>query len=157
MLANHHMHTLTPIMEGCNRLKRMIRYLSLTNCLFYAQERTAMTPPLNSQIAPFRTVSRVTSVLAAIVIVLFFICCVHTAKSDSVTWDESQHLYSGWLAWERGDFGYNPEVPPLVKCGTQLRFCTGRSGSRHLPAIPLRKRVSYSGSAFSQPTASIAP
>jgi hypothetical protein len=32
-----------------------------------------------------------------------------------VSWDESQHLYSGWLSWERGDFGYNPEVPPLVK------------------------------------------
>jgi hypothetical protein len=32
-----------------------------------------------------------------------------------VSWDESQHLYSGWLSWERGDFGYNPEVPPVVK------------------------------------------
>ncbi len=40
---------------------------------------------------------------------------VHTAKSDSVSWDESQHLYSGWLSWEHGDFGYNPEVPPLIK------------------------------------------
>ncbi len=41
--------------------------------------------------------------------------CIHTAKRDSVSWDESQHLYSGWLSWERGDYGYNPEVPPLVK------------------------------------------
>ena len=48
-------------------------------------------------------------------VLLLFVSYVRTAKSDSVSWDESQHLYSGWLSWERGDFGYNPEVPPLVK------------------------------------------
>ncbi len=74
-----------------------------------------MTPVPTSQSAPRGTAFLVTIVSAAIVILLFFACCVHTAKKDSVTWDESQHLYSGWLSWERGDFGYNPEVPPLVK------------------------------------------
>ena len=72
-------------------------------------------PVLTSQGAPRRSLSRATAVSAAIVIALFFACCLHTAKRDSVSWDESQHLYSGWLSWERGDFGYNPEVPPLVK------------------------------------------
>ncbi|HEY1501926.1 MAG TPA: glycosyltransferase family 39 protein [Acidobacteriaceae bacterium] len=52
---------------------------------------------------------------ATVVILLFFAICVHMAKRDSVSWDESQHLYSGWLSWEHGDFGYNPEVPPLIK------------------------------------------
>lgn len=56
-----------------------------------------------------------TTVSAAVVILLYFAMCVHTAKRDSVSWDESQHLYSGWLSWEHGDFGYNPEVPPLIK------------------------------------------
>ncbi|HEX5235422.1 MAG TPA: glycosyltransferase family 39 protein [Silvibacterium sp.] len=56
-----------------------------------------------------------TAVSAAVVILLFFAWGVHTAKRDSVSWDESQHLYSGWLSWEHGDFGYNPEVPPLIK------------------------------------------
>ena len=56
-----------------------------------------------------------TALLAAIVVLLLFTCCVQTAKNDSVNWDESQHLYSGWLSWERADFGYNPEVPPLIK------------------------------------------
>ena len=74
-----------------------------------------MMPVLTSQSAPRRSMSRVTAVSAAIVILLFFTICLHTAKRDSVSWDESQHLYSGWLSWERGDFGYNPEVPPLVK------------------------------------------
>src|ERR1700729_3003898 len=74
-----------------------------------------MMPVLTSQSAPRRSLSRATAVSAAIVIVLFFACCLHSAKRDSVSWDESQHLYSGWLSWERGDFGYNPEVPPLIK------------------------------------------
>jgi hypothetical protein len=53
---------------------------------------------------------------AAIVLVLIFLVqCVSTAKTDSVSWDESQHLYSGWLSWKQADFGFNPEVPPFVK------------------------------------------
>ncbi|MGA7523467.1 MAG: hypothetical protein WBW84_13500, partial [Acidobacteriaceae bacterium] len=53
--------------------------------------------------------------LAVGLVMLFFAQCVYTAKTDSVSWDESQHLYSGWLSWKRADFGYNPEVPPFVK------------------------------------------
>ena len=64
---------------------------------------------------PRRAGTWITALLAAIVVLSLFASCVHTAKIDSVSWDESQHLYSGWLSWERGDFGYNPEVPPLVK------------------------------------------
>jgi Dolichyl-phosphate-mannose-protein mannosyltransferase len=74
-----------------------------------------MTPVPTSHDAPRRTASWATAIAAAIVILLFFTCCVRTARNDSVSWDESQHLYSGWLSWEHGDFGYNPEVPPLVK------------------------------------------
>src|SRR5215475_582392 len=68
-----------------------------------------------TQNAPRRAAIWITALLAVTAILSLFAVCVRTAKSDSVTWDESQHLYSGWLSWERGDFGYNPEVPPLVK------------------------------------------
>ena len=54
-------------------------------------------------------------VVAIALVLLFFAQCVHTAKTDSVSWDESQHLYSGWLSWKHADFGFNPEVPPLIK------------------------------------------
>lgn len=57
----------------------------------------------------------ITTLLAAVTLLLLFGVCVHTAKTDSVSWDESQHLYSGWISWHHGDFGYNPEVPPLIK------------------------------------------
>jgi len=52
---------------------------------------------------------------AIVLVVVFFAQCAYTAKTDSVSWDESQHLYSGWLSWKHTDFGFNPEVPPLVK------------------------------------------
>src|ERR1700733_10190325 len=64
---------------------------------------------------PRRAGTWITALLAAIVVLSLFASCVHMAETDSVSWDESQHLYSGWLSWEHGDFGYNPEVPPLVK------------------------------------------
>src|SRR6202789_1362313 len=36
------------------------------------------------------------------------------ARANTITWDEPDHIYSGYLSW-RGDFGLNPEHPPLVK------------------------------------------
>jgi hypothetical protein len=74
-----------------------------------------MTTSSTAQDKPQRVATWITILLASIVILLLFVSYVRIAKSDSVSWDESQHLYSGWLSWERGDFGYNPEVPPLVK------------------------------------------
>lgn len=38
-----------------------------------------------------------------------------TIVRDSATWDEGDHIYSGFRSLEHGDFGLNPEHPPLVK------------------------------------------
>jgi 4-amino-4-deoxy-L-arabinose transferase-like glycosyltransferase len=62
-----------------------------------------------------RAATWIIALFAAAAILFLFASCIRTVHSDSVSWDESQHLYSGWLSWERGDFGYNPEVPPLIK------------------------------------------
>lgn len=37
------------------------------------------------------------------------------ARWNSMTCDEGNHTYSGYMSWTRGDFGLNPEHPPLVK------------------------------------------
>src|SRR5271166_1596759 len=34
---------------------------------------------------------------------------------ESLTWDEGDHMYAGYRMWKNGDFGLNPEHPPLVK------------------------------------------
>jgi len=37
------------------------------------------------------------------------------AKRNSITWDEDDHIYAGYMSLRHGDFGLNPEHPPLVK------------------------------------------
>src|ERR1700761_4233134 len=34
---------------------------------------------------------------------------------ESLTFDEENHMYAGYRMWKNGDFGLNPEHPPLVK------------------------------------------
>jgi tetratricopeptide (TPR) repeat protein len=34
---------------------------------------------------------------------------------NSITWDEDDHIYSGYMMWKHADYGLNPEHPPLVK------------------------------------------
>lgn len=38
-----------------------------------------------------------------------------SVRRESQTWDEAAHIYAGYMYWTRGDFGMNPEHPPLVK------------------------------------------
>ena len=80
-----------------------------------APAATPLAPAPNQDNLSVSRPSKVWLALAIGIVVLFFAQCVHTAKTDSVSWDESQHLYSGWLLWKHADYGYNPEVPPLLK------------------------------------------
>ncbi len=34
---------------------------------------------------------------------------------ESLTFDEDDHMFSGYMMWHTGDYGLNPEHPPLVK------------------------------------------
>ncbi|MBV8675067.1 MAG: glycosyltransferase family 39 protein, partial [Acidobacteriaceae bacterium] len=34
---------------------------------------------------------------------------------ESLTWDEGAHMYAGYRMWKNGDYGLNPEHPPLIK------------------------------------------
>ena len=47
-------------------------------------------------------------------ILLFAIHLALISRANTITWDEPDHIYSGYMSW-RGDFGLNPEHPPLVK------------------------------------------
>ena len=49
-----------------------------------------------------------------VLIVLFAIQLALTSHANTITWDEPDHIYSGYMSW-KGDFGLNPEHPPLVK------------------------------------------
>src|SRR5450631_2200887 len=36
-------------------------------------------------------------------------------RQQSLSWDEDDHLYAGYMSLTQRDFGMNPEHPPLVK------------------------------------------
>ncbi len=52
--------------------------------------------------------------VAALLAILFF-QLAFSANRNSITWDEDDHIYSGYMSWKHADFGLNPEHPPLVK------------------------------------------
>lgn len=38
-----------------------------------------------------------------------------SVRQESQTWDEGNHIFTGYRSWTNADFGLNPEHPPLVK------------------------------------------
>jgi hypothetical protein len=58
----------------------------------------------------YKIVLGVCALLIVFVLQLFF-----SARRNSITWDEDDHIYSGYMSWKHADFGLNPEHPPLVK------------------------------------------
>ncbi|HET7102468.1 MAG TPA: glycosyltransferase family 39 protein, partial [Terracidiphilus sp.] len=56
----------------------------------------------------------VNTCVAALLAILFAELLL-TASRDSMSVDEGNHIYSGYMMWKRADFGLNPEHPPLVK------------------------------------------
>jgi tetratricopeptide (TPR) repeat protein len=54
---------------------------------------------------------------------------------ESLTWDEDDHMFAGYMMWHTGDYGLNPEHPPLVKLLATLPLL-----SENLWVPPLRGR-----------------
>jgi 4-amino-4-deoxy-L-arabinose transferase-like glycosyltransferase len=52
---------------------------------------------------------------AALLLVVFCVEMYLSVRTESQTFDEPAHLYAGYAYWLRGDFGVNPEHPPLPK------------------------------------------
>src|SRR5262249_36531074 len=67
----------------------------------------AMLNPLHSR--------RVYATAIAVLFAIFAGELWLSAARLSQTIDEGAHLYSGYQYWRAGDFGLNPEHPPLVK------------------------------------------
>jgi 4-amino-4-deoxy-L-arabinose transferase-like glycosyltransferase len=52
---------------------------------------------------------------AAVLLAAMMLQLVLLARANSATWDEPDHIYSAYMQAKRGDFGLNPEHPPLIK------------------------------------------
>jgi tetratricopeptide (TPR) repeat protein len=54
---------------------------------------------------------------------------VFSVRGESLSWDEGDHIFAGYMSLKTRDFGLNPEHPPLVKMAAAL------------PLLPLALRV----------------
>ena len=62
------------------------------------------------------TSSRAAMIIGVVLLLLVLLLQLgFSASRNSITWDEDNHIYSGYMSWKTFDFGLNPEHPPLVK------------------------------------------
>ncbi len=62
-----------------------------------------------------------------------------SVRQNSQTFDESAHIYSGYSYWKTGDFGINPEHPPLEKLVDTLPLLP--TGIKDPPPHPINFRA----------------
>jgi hypothetical protein len=53
--------------------------------------------------------------VAATLIAIQALITVLVIHRESLTFDEGNHMFAGYMMWHTGDYGLNPEHPPLVK------------------------------------------
>jgi hypothetical protein len=66
---------------------------------------------------------------AFFLLLIFAAQMIHAVRGQSLTWDEDDHIFAGFMSWKTADFGLNPEHPPLVKAIATL------------PLLPLHLRI----------------
>lgn len=83
----------------------------------------------------------------AALLLVFAIQLALTSHANTITWDEPDHIYSGYMSWS-GDFGLNPEHPPLVKFVATLPLRFMRLNVPELQGRPYRLEAVLGGRDF---------
>jgi len=105
-----------------------------------------MNPP-DTRLHSFATAGAVIALLAVIFIQIFLM-----ARANSATWDEPDHIYSAYLQATRGDFGLNPEHPPLIKYIGALPLLKMQFKIPPMEDRPYRLQEAAGAESFSSPT-----
>ena len=50
-----------------------------------------------------------------LLLLIFGLQIASTVHQESLTWDEGDHIFAGYMSWKTHDYGFNPEHPPLMK------------------------------------------
>src|ERR1700757_4667284 len=53
--------------------------------------------------------------VAFVLLLVFAAQVASVVRQESLTWDEGDHIFAGYMSWKTHDFGFNPEHPPLMK------------------------------------------
>ena len=80
--------------------------------------------------------------LVVLLLVLVFEVTL-SIRQQSLSWDEDDHLYAGYMSLTQRDFGMNPEHPPLVKALAALPLLP-----MHLQAPAFTGKGYFKGEAF---------
>ncbi|HEX3187668.1 MAG TPA: glycosyltransferase family 39 protein [Pyrinomonadaceae bacterium] len=56
----------------------------------------------------------------ALLLILLSLQLFFSTRRESQTWDEANHIFTGYRMWTHADYGLNPEHPPLVKLLTTV-------------------------------------
>ena len=79
---------------------------------------TTQVRPYPTPLATLQSLSnkrwvRITGVL--ILLLVLESQLLYSVRRESLTWDEGDHIFAGYMSLKHHDFGLNPEHPPLVK------------------------------------------
>jgi len=94
-----------------------------------------VTSPSTTEARSFGPSPRATAFIVAALLVLIAVFLFASVRQESQTFDESSHLLAGFEYWKHGDFGRNPEHPPLVKFLAALPLLP--MGLKEPPVIPI--------------------
>lgn len=64
-----------------------------------------------------------------VLLLIFAAQMIYAVRGQSLTWDEDDHIFAGFMSWHTHDYGINPEHPPLIKAVATV------------PLLPLHLRV----------------
>lgn len=96
----------------------------------------ARTPePVTRTPEPLTLSRRLANIIAIALLAAMAVLLVSSVRQESQTFDESTHLFAGFEYWKHGDFGRNPEHPPLVKLLAALPLLP--MGLHEPPASPI--------------------
>jgi tetratricopeptide (TPR) repeat protein len=76
---------------------------------------TLKTEPQNISAKPARKSRAWVIAGATALLCLLFVQLATSTYRNSITWDEDDHIFAGYMSLKHGDFGLNPEHPPFVK------------------------------------------
>jgi hypothetical protein len=71
-----------------------------------------------------------------------------SSRQESQVFDEADHLYAGYQYWKHGDFGWNPEHPPLAKLVAAAALLPLRLAQPDDPYSNFKSRDFYNGAKF---------
>ena len=76
--------------------------------------QTCPTPASNAM-QSFLSRPWVTVIGVALLLLVLEGQLLYSVRQESLTWDEGDHIFAGYMSLKHHDFGLNPEHPPLVK------------------------------------------